>query len=267
MMKSAQTIVITGASAGIGKALAVSYAKKGVTLGLIARNQDKLAIVAELCQQQGASVEVGIIDVTDDELLKQWLIEFDKRHPVDLLIANAGVTSSIVNGEVESWQQVKQMMQINFCGVINSIYPLITPMQQRKRGQIAIMSSVAAYCGMPISPTYCATKAAIKSYGESLRGWLQADGIAVSVICPGFVKTELSAQFRAPKLFMISADKAADAIQQGLAKNKALISFPFLLDMGMRFLAVLPTDFANYLLILLGYGARKKIKSQKSSAA
>jgi short-subunit dehydrogenase len=258
MTASPQNIIITGASTGIGKALAICYAKPGVTLGLIARNQDKLNTVAKLCQQNGAKVHIAAIDVTNASLLKQWLLEFDSEHPADLVIANAGVTSSLVNAEIESWEQVKQVLDININGVINTVYPLIEPMQQRKRGQIALISSLAAYRGMPISPTYCASKAAIKSYGEGLRGWLQLDGIAVSVVCPGFVKTELSDRFRAPKMFMISADKAAQFIEQGLAKNKAEISFPFPLDLGMKFLAWLPIDLGNWLFQLLGYGTRRK---------
>lgn len=255
-----QTIVITGASAGIGKSLALAYAKTGVTLGLIARNQDKLTAVAELCRQNGANVQIGVVDVTDEAQLKEWLLAFDAQHPVDLIIANAGITSSIINGEIESWEKVKQVLDINIYGVLNTVYPLIQPMQQRKRGQIAIVSSVAAYLGMPISPTYSATKAAIKNYAEGLRGWLQHDGVSVSVICPGFVKTELSDNFHCPKLFIISTEQAAQSIQKGLAKHQAEISFPMPMNWIMKLLGLLPTDLSNWLFQLSGYGIKSKTK-------
>lgn len=258
-MINPKNIVITGASAGIGAALALIYAKPEVTLGLIARNEERLASVAKRCQEKGAHVITATLDVTDTEQMKHWLIEFDKAHPVDLLIANAGITSSLqANGQAESWERVRQVLDVNIYGVFNTVYPLIAPMQQRKQGQIAIVSSLAAYRGMPITPTYCATKAAIKNYSQSLRGWLQNDNIQVSAICPGFVQSELSAQFPGPKLFMISAERAAQLIQQGLAKNKAEISFPFPIDLGMKFLALLPSGLADGILHFLGYGGKRK---------
>lgn len=259
-MTSPQNIIITGASAGIGKSLALAYAKKGITLGLIARSQDKLTTVAELCRQNGANVQIGVIDITDDVQLKEWLLAFDAQNPVDLIIANAGITSSIINGEAENWKKVKQVLDINIYGVFNTVHPLILPMQLRKHGQIAIISSVAAYCGMPISPTYSATKAAIKNYAEGLRGWLKEDEVTVSVICPGFVKTELSDNFHCPKLFMISSETAAQYIQQGLAKNKAEISFPVPINWIMKLLGLLPTDLSNWLFQLSGYGTKRKNK-------
>jgi short-subunit dehydrogenase len=252
-------IVITGASAGIGFALAKLYAKPNATLGLVGRNLTKLAHIEAICRQQGADVVTAAIDVTDSEALKNWLLEFNQQFPVDLLIANAGVTSTMRrNGEAESWQAVCNVLDVNIYGVFNSIYPLLEPMRQRQHGQIAIISSLAAFRGMPISPTYCASKAAVKSYGEALRGWLKHDGVNVSVICPGFVKSDLSDQFPEPKMLMISADKAAQIIQQGLSKNKALISFPFPLDLGMKFLALMPACFANWIFDLLKYGGNRK---------
>jgi short-subunit dehydrogenase len=253
-------IIITGASAGIGFALAQRYAKPDVTLGLIGRNPEKLANIANLCQQQGANVVTAALDVTDSQALKDWLLDFDKHNPVDLLIANAGVTSIMPdNGEIESWDAVQQVLDVNIYGVFNSLYPLLEPMRQRRKGQIAIISSLAAFQGMPISPAYCASKAAVKAYGEALRGWLKPAGVKVNVVCPGFVKSELSDQFPKPKLLIMSAEKAAGIIQQGLAKNKALISFPFPLDVGMKLLALLPASFVDWIFNTLNYGARHSL--------
>jgi short-subunit dehydrogenase len=253
-------IIITGASAGIGFALAQRYAKPEVTLGLIGRNPEKLAKIESLCRQQGANVVTAALDVTDSQALKDWLLAFDKQFPVDLLIANAGVTSIMPdNGENESWEAIQQVLDVNIYGVFNSLYPLLEPMRQRRNGQIAIISSLAAFQGMPISPAYCASKAAVKAYGEALRGWLKPAGVNVSVVCPGFVKSELSDQFPKPKLFIMSAEKAARIIQQGLSNNKALISFPFPLDVGMKLLALLPAKVVDWIFNTLNYGARHNI--------
>lgn len=252
-------IVITGASAGIGFALAQRYAKPHITLGLIGRDSVKLAHIEAICHQQGANVITAALDVTNSEALKKWLLEFDYQFPIDLLIANAGVTSIMPrNGEAENWAAVCQVLNINIYGVFNSVYPLLEPMRHRRQGQIAIVSSLAAFHGMPITPTYCATKAAVKSYGEALRGWLKHEGVQVSVICPGFVKSDLSDQFPEPKLWIISAEKAAQIIQRGLSHNKAYISFPFPLALGMKLLALLPADLADWILDHLNYGTKRK---------
>jgi len=251
-------IVITGASSGIGFALAKLYARPNTTLGLIARNTGKLAQIESICREQGATVIKASLDVCDTEALKSWLLDFDRQNPINLLIANAGVTSIMPrNGEMESWDSICQVLNTNIYGVFNTVYPIIEPMRRRHQGQIAIISSLAAFRGLPITPTYCASKAAVKSYGEALQGYLQQDGVKLSVVCPGFVTTELSEQFPEPKLFIVSADKAARIIQRGLANNKTQISFPIHLALGMKLLALLPPGIANWILFALGYGVTR----------
>ena len=140
-------------------------------------------------------------------------------------------------------------------GVLSSIQPLILPMRTRKKGQIAIISSLAAYRGLPITPSYCASKAGIKSYGEALRGLLAKDSVQVSVVCPGFIKSAMSDDFPGAKPFMISADKAAYLIKKGLGANKACISFPFPLNLGTRLLSLLPAFIADFILSKMTYGS------------
>lgn len=257
-MSSRKNILITGASSGIGEALALAYASQDAHLILLARNHEKLLDVSKKCEQKLASVEIHSIDVTEAQNLQNLISNIDKKHPIDLIICNAGVTSSIgKNGEAESWEIICKVIDTNLYGVLASLNPLISKMQLRKSGQIAIVSSLGAYRGMPITPVYCASKAAVKSYGEALRGWLVDDSIKVSVICPGFVESDLSAQFHGDKPMMISSEKAAEHIVKGLRKNKANISFPFPLNLGMWFLAVLPSGISGWFMNLFNYSGKR----------
>ena len=226
-MKDPKVILITGASSGIGEALALEYATEGVTMVLVGRDLDRLDSVAAKCRDAGAEVRLATIDVTEGTFFAQWLEGVDSMTPVDLVIANAGISGG-TSGGGEPDEQVRRIFAVNVDGVFNTVHPLIPRMAERRRGQIAVMSSLAAFRGFPGAPAYCASKAAIKSYGESLRGSLSADGIEVSVICPGFIKTPMTAvnPFKMP--FLMEAGRAARIIKRGLARNKARIAFPFL---------------------------------------
>ncbi len=253
-----KNILITGASGGIGTALAKAYAPSNAHLILLARNKDKLESLAKDCESLGAEVDHHSIDITQKRTLQNLIVDIDQHHPIDLIICNAGVTSSIgKNGEPESWEAICAVIDTNLYGVLASLNPLLSRMQARKQGQIAIVSSLGAYRGMPITPAYCASKAAVKSYGEALRGWLVNDGIKVSVICPGFVKSDMSNAFPGDKPLMISSETAAKLILRGLRKNKANISFPFPLNLGMWFLAILPARMSDWFMQLFAYGGRR----------
>lgn len=254
-----KVILITGAGSGIGAELAKKFSSPGVTLGLLGRDRAKLEHVAGSCRIRGALVITDSVDVTDAQTLHNWISSFDSDHPVDLLVANAGITSSIgPNGEPECWEVASRVIKTNLLGMMASIHPLLDAMRKRNRGQIALVSSLAAFRGMAITPAYCASKAGVKAYGEALRGWLSADGIQVSVICPGFVKSPMSDQFPGAKPLLISAERAAAIIQRGLEKNKPCISFPFPLNLGTWLLSVMPSGLADSLLGFFSYGARRK---------
>ena len=250
-----RSIVVTGASNGIGAALALAYARPGVALGLIGRDPARLSGVQARCQELGAEVVTGLIDITDAPTLQHWLEAFDAEHPVDLVIANAGITSTIgPQDDGEDWNTIQRVFEVNTQGTLNTITPLIAHMRTRHHGQIGIVSSLSAYVGMPISPAYCGSKAAIKVYGEALRGWLAPQGIGVSVVCPGFVQTDMSDRFPGPTPFRISAERAARRIQHGLALNRARIAFPFPLALSMWFLSTLPTGWSLALQRLFRFG-------------
>lgn len=257
----AQTILITGASNGLGAALAQYYAAPDVRLALIGRDPVRLEQISTTCQALGAIVHLASISVTDKTALKAWIDQFDTEYPIDLAIANAGVTNMLSKqGAGETLTDIEQVLDTNLYGVVYTLHPLIERMRARKQGQLAIISSLAAWRGMPITPAYCASKAAVKAWGEALRGWLAPEGVKVNVVCPGFVKTDLSDQFPGTRPTMISAEQAASSIAKGLKRNQAVIAFPFPLTWGMWFVSVLPFPLASYFLGLFGYNRPRSAK-------
>jgi len=252
-------IVITGASAGLGRALAQAYAAPGVVLGLIGRDEKRLEGSANACRAKGAKVETGLIDVRDAVAMQSWLHQFDDAHPIDLLIANAGAASTLASAlDWEELERTAAIVDTNFYGAMHAVLPIIARMRRRRSGQIALMSSLAALRGMAISPAYCASKAAIKAYGDSVRPILERDGIRMSIVLPGFVKTAMSDVFPGDKPFLWSADKAAQHIQHKLKAGRAEIAFPGLLAFGMRLLPLLPAVMADAILGGLSYLPREE---------
>ncbi|WP_430233567.1 SDR family NAD(P)-dependent oxidoreductase [Paraburkholderia tropica] len=252
-------IVITGASAGIGRALALAYAGPGVVLGLVGRDLVRLDASAADCRALGASVVVGQFDVRDAGAVEAWLDEFDGAYPVDLLIANAGVASTLASTtDWEGRERTARIVETNFFGTMHAVLPVVEHMRKRRRGCVAMVASIAALRGMAISPAYCASKAAIKAYADSVRPLLRREGVGVTVILPGFVKTAMSDVFPGEKPFMWSADQAAAHIRRKIDAGRAEIAFPGLLAFGMRLLTLLPPTVADAILDRLSYQPRGK---------
>lgn len=250
-----RTILITGATGAIGGALATHYAKAGVYLILHGRNAAALNALANTCLEQGARVATMQLDLRDIPALKQQLAELCHDHPPDLVIANAGI--NINNGMDrggERWDDIEALLDLNIKSTIALANAVLPAMRQRGSGQIALISSLAAFYGLPVTPSYCASKAAIKSYGEALRGWLAPEGIKVNVVMPGYVKSDMCDAMPGPKLFLWPPEKAARFIAKGLARNRARITFPFPLNLGTWLLAVLPAGLSERILRLIGYG-------------
>lgn len=246
-MKQPRSIVITGASSGIGEALAVLYAAPGVALALTGRDTARLEEVAARCRAAGAYVAVAAVDVADRAAMADWLQRIDAGTPVDLLIANAGMSAGTgAGGETE--EQARRILAVNIEGVLNSIHPLLPGMRARGLGQIALMASLAGFRGLPGAPAYCASKAMVRVYGEALRGDLADAGIGVSVICPGFVKSRMTAVNRFPMPFLMETADAALVIRRGLKRNAARIAFPWPMMAAVWFLALLPPAWTDRLL-------------------
>ena len=247
-MKNFSSIVITGASSGIGEALALDYAAPGVALALTGRDAARLEGVAGACRAKGATVVADTVDVADRERLAAWLTSFDDAHPVDLLLANAGISIDKDNSSLDDFAVVRKTLDVNVGGVLNTVEPLLERMMARKRGQIGIVSSLAGFIGLPYSASYNASKAYVRVWGESIRYVLKKDGIGVSVICPGFVVSRMTAQAPFPMPFLMTSAKASKIIRRGLAANRARIAFPLGTKAAVWFGSMLPGRWTARLL-------------------
>ena len=244
-----RTIVITGASSGIGEALALRYAREGARLGLLGRNRERLDQVATKCRRLAAEVHTATIDIRAREDIRAWLEDFDRRAPVDVWIANAGVMAGRPpGGEIEKSEDSYALVETNVLGVLNSIQPLLPHMISRGYGQIGIVGSIAAFIPLPDAPSYCASKSAVLSYGLALRSLLGPRGVSVSVICPGYVTTAMTKQESGWKPFEMRPERAAELIYRGLARNRSIIAFPFLMALLSRVGGALPDSLRRRLL-------------------
>jgi short-subunit dehydrogenase len=249
-MRDPRSILITGASSGIGEALALAYAAAGIRLCLSGRDAARIEAVAAACRGRGAEVEAAVVDVADRAASAAWIGHLDQSAPIDLVIANAGISAGTAQGG-ESAEQTRAILSVNVDGVLNTVLPLVPAMIRRRHGQIALMSSLASFHGFAGAPAYCASKAAVRVWGEGLRLELRRHDIGVSVICPGFVESRMSARNDFPMPFLISAEKSARIIRRGLAANRGRIAFPFPTYALVRLLAALPASLTDPLLTRL----------------
>ena len=239
-----RSVLITGASSGIGTALALHYAAPGISLFLSGRDLQRLDDVAQQCRDLGATVSTWVGDVTDESGLKNWIIACDNEQALNLVIANAGVAlgATAVQGLHSA---AVDSFHINVNGVFNTVHPALEVMSARRpypvhNAQVAVMSSVMGYAGMARSPAYSSSKAAVKHYGQALRGAFRGMGIGVSVICPGYVTSALTARNTSTMPFLISAEKAAQIIAKGLARDQPRITFPWQMVLITRLAINLP---------------------------
>lgn len=249
-----RNVMITGASGSIGAALARQYAAPDVTLIIHGRNEEKLMQVAADCESLGAQVVTGVFDITDTPQLQAWVEDIDFLYPLDLVIANHGMNINIgPEGRGEDWEQTEKLLDVNLRATMALAHTSARLMRIRGHGQIALMSSLAGFFGLPLTPAYSASKAAVKVYGEALRGWLAPHGLRVTVIMPGYVESDMCDAMPGPKPFLKTADQAARLIKRRLALNHARISFPFPLNIGCWFLTVLPPSLSIKILSWIGY--------------
>ena len=247
MDQQPRNILITGASSGIGAALAEIYAAPGVTLFLGGRDETRLADLAGRCKTAGAACQTAAIDVTDHVAIKAWVEACDAQGNLDLVVANAGISAG-TGFAGESPEQTRRIMETNVDGAFNTVLPVLPAMVARKRGQVAVMSSLASFRGFPGAPAYCASKATLRLWGEGQRVWLRQHNVKLSVICPGFVRTPMSDGNPYPMPFLMDAERSARIIKRGLARNKARIAFPWQTYWLAQLVAMLPLALTDALL-------------------
>lgn len=241
-----RTIVISGASSGIGAALARALAARpGTHLALLGRDAARLEATAAACRRAGAGTTLAVLDMRDREPLARWLAAFDAERPVACVIANAGIAaSSLPGGHPEQAAHVYEVLDVNLWGALNLVLPLVPAMRARRRGQIVLMSSLAAFAPLAGAEAYSASKAALLAFGHGLRQQLAPDQVGVSVVCPGFVTSPMSQRFAGWKPMEIGAEAAALRILRGLDRNARTIAFPWPLALAARLGALLPEAVA-----------------------
>ncbi|MBR1587945.1 MAG: SDR family NAD(P)-dependent oxidoreductase [Kiritimatiellae bacterium] len=247
--------LITGASSGIGEALARACAIRGDRLFICGRNAERLAAVAAACRESGAEVHERVLDVTDEDATRRWLQESDAVAPLDRVFSNAGVSTGQEN-EVNS----RRTFAVNVGGCVNTVLPAIAIFRARKptdgapvpgHPQIVITASIAGYGPLKACPAYAATKSCVKTWGLSLRGMLASEGIRVSVVCPGFVRSRITDGNTCPMPFFMEADKAASIILRRADRNVGMIAFPWPMRFGAWWISTLPYRVNELINLLL----------------
>ncbi|MEO9459461.1 MAG: SDR family NAD(P)-dependent oxidoreductase [Lentilitoribacter sp.] len=232
-----KNIVISGASSGIGAELAIQLSTKGVFLCLLGRDEMRLLEIAQKCRANGAETSTHMIDVRNDQEMKDLLLALDDQHSFDLVIASAGV-----GRQYEDTDFIRLTTEINVFGVLNMVEPLMPKLKERNRGQVAVLSSLAGFRTFGRPAGYSASKAWVRLYGEALRGQYAKYGVGVSVVCPGFVKTPMVQN--APKnMSVMPVEEAAAKIVHGLKCNKGRIIFPWHQAFFIWLISTLPTGW------------------------
>ena len=254
-----RSILITGASSGLGGALSVSYAAPGVSLALTGRNLARLEATVAQCRARGATVTAVPHELATPEPVGAWVQAVDEASPLDLVIAAAGISGGPQPGEItEGVRSATSQVAANLLGAMHVIEPVLPHMLARGHGHVAVVSSVAGYRGLPYSPGYSASKAGIRAYGEGLRAALAPRGVHCSVIVPGFFDSPMTDRFIGDKPFMMSLDRAAAIVRTGLDRRKARIVFPRLLGLGIQAADLMPWMFGDMILRAVRFHIRPR---------
>ena len=249
-----QHIVISGASRGLGAALAQRFAAPGIKLLLTARSAEALSKIADACRAAGAEVQTLVCDIRDRENLGAALLAFDAAAPIDLVIANAGTsTGTSLEGQPETHDKAIGQIEVNLLGAMALVGPLLPRLRARRQGRIVLVASLAGLRGLPDSPGYSASKAGLIAWGEALRAAEAAHGIGVTVIGPGFFQSALGDRFKGPRPFLLSLEEAAARIEAGIRAGKKRLFFPWPLALALRLLAFVPAGLSDRAVRLLRF--------------
>jgi len=243
--------LITGASSGIGEALALECARRGDSLFICGRNALRLAAVEARCRAllpDWAFVHAKVLDITDLDATAAWLRECDAAAPLERVFSNAGIATGS-----ETDTNVRATFATNVTANMNVVLVALELMRRRKaanpacHAQILITASIAGYSALPTCPAYSATKSCMKTWALALRGMLGREGIMVSAICPGFVRSRITDRNTCPMPFFMEADKAARIILRRAARNAGLIAFPWPMRLAAWLLSCAPQCIAEFI--------------------
>jgi NAD(P)-dependent dehydrogenase (short-subunit alcohol dehydrogenase family) len=231
-------VFITGASSGIGAALARHYAAQGAQLGLTGRNRERLdAVVASL----SCDCTAYVLDVRDAAALQQAAQDFMRKYGApDIVIANAGVSRGTLTEYKEDQSAFRTIMDTNLLGLVHTFQPFIAAMRKQHSGSLTGIASIAGLRGLPGAGAYSASKAAAIAYLESLRVELTGSGITVTTICPGYIKTPMTDVNPYPMPFMLDADTAARKMACAIEKKRRYVILPWQMALLGRLMKLLP---------------------------
>ncbi|MBV9926725.1 MAG: SDR family NAD(P)-dependent oxidoreductase [Acidobacteria bacterium] len=235
-----KVVLITGASSGIGRALALELGRRGARLGLTARRGEELLKLSEEVERAGGEALALPADVRDHAALKEVADKvLEKWGRVDVLIANAGMSSTTAGTRLNA-SEVGDVITINVLGVVNSVAAVLPSMLERRAGQLVAISSLASYRGLPKSGAYSASKAAVSTLFESLRVDLLKSNIAVTTIHPGFIRTPMTAGRKKKLPFLLEPDDAARRIVRAVERRARTYAFPWQLATLVRVIRHIP---------------------------
>lgn len=238
-MGSGPVVFLTGATSGLGEALARHYASHGATLGLFARREGELLRVSTGFEPSRVATYTG--DVRDAVALARAGADFISRFGVpDIVIGNAGVSRGTLTQLAEDVAAFRAVLETNVLGLVHTFQPFLQPMLDARRGALVGIASVAGFRGIPGSGAYSGSKAAAIAYLESLRVELRASGVAVVTVCPGYIATPMTAKnpYRMP--FLLAPDKAARMIARAIGRRRRFYVLPWPMALVGRVLRVLP---------------------------
>ena len=237
------SVLITGASSGIGAALAQELAAPGMTLHLSGRDPGRLAAVADACRARGAATRGTVLDVCDATAMAAWVVEAGR---LDLVVANAGISAGAGEKAPEGGAQTRAIFATNLDGVLNTVLPAIAAMRDQPagadgcRGRIAVVASIAAFVAGSAAPAYCASKAAADAWTVATALRLRREGIAMTSVCPGYIRTAMTAGNRFPMPGLMDADRAARIILRGVAARRIRLIFPWWMGLAARLGGLVP---------------------------
>jgi short-subunit dehydrogenase len=235
-----KVVMITGASSGIGRGLAIALGTKGAKLGLVARRVEALAELVTEIESIGGKALALPADVESAESMRAAADQLRAQFgPIDLLIANAGIGPTRDAAKFSA-EEVGNVISVNVIGASNSVAAVLPQMVEQGSGQLAVISSLAAYRGLPRSAAYCASKAAVSAFFESLRLDLAPRGVDVTIIHPGFIKTPLTAGREAEMPFLMELDDAVNKMVRAIEKRRKRYSFPWQLATIVRAGMIMP---------------------------